>query len=61
MLAFIAGLGLAELSVILLLVLMLFGAGRLPQVFEALGKGVRALRQATSDDILEDKQASEGK
>lgn len=48
--AFIAGLGLAELSVILLLVLILFGAGRLPSVLEALGKGVRALRQATSED-----------
>lgn len=33
-------LGLPELSILLLLVLLLFGAGRLPQVGEALGKGI---------------------
>ncbi|MEO0601929.1 MAG: twin-arginine translocase TatA/TatE family subunit, partial [Myxococcota bacterium] len=43
-----AGLGLPELVVILVLVLVLFGAGRLPQVFESLGRGIRALREAAS-------------
>ncbi|MEO0599863.1 MAG: twin-arginine translocase TatA/TatE family subunit [Myxococcota bacterium] len=47
---FIAGLGVPELLVILLLVLILFGAGRLPQVFESFGKGIRALRDAASED-----------
>jgi len=47
---FIAGLGLPELLVVLVLVLILFGAGRLPQVFESFGKGIRAFRDASKDD-----------
>lgn len=49
----IAGLGLPELLVVLVIVLVLFGAGRLPQVFESFGKGIRAFRQAAKDDPLE--------
>lgn len=56
---FIAGLGVPELLIVLVLVLILFGAGRLPQVFESFGKGIRAFRQASQDtgsplDIDED-------
>ncbi|MEO0600146.1 MAG: twin-arginine translocase TatA/TatE family subunit [Acidobacteriota bacterium] len=47
---FIAGLGLPELLVVLVLVLILFGAGRLPQVFESFGKGIRAFRDASKDE-----------
>ena len=43
-------LGFTELALILVIVLILFGAGRLPQVFESLGKGIRAFRQASKDD-----------
>jgi sec-independent protein translocase protein TatA len=39
-----------ELGVILLIVLMLFGAGRLPQVFSEMGKGLKALRDAQMDE-----------
>jgi sec-independent protein translocase protein TatA len=35
------GLGTQELVIILVLVLMVFGAGKLPQVGGALGKGIR--------------------
>ncbi|MEN0063579.1 MAG: twin-arginine translocase TatA/TatE family subunit [Myxococcota bacterium] len=45
-----AGLGLPELLVVLVLVLILFGAGRLPQVFESFGKGIRAFRDASRDE-----------
>jgi sec-independent protein translocase protein TatA len=40
-------LGPTELIVILVIVLIIFGAGRLPQVFSSLGKGVREFREAS--------------
>jgi sec-independent protein translocase protein TatA len=40
-------LGPTELIVILVIVLIIFGAGRLPQVFSSLGKGVREFRDAS--------------
>lgn len=45
---FIHMLGPLELGVILVLVLMVFGAGKIPHVMKQLGQGVRALRDATS-------------
>jgi sec-independent protein translocase protein TatA len=39
------GLGTTELLIILVLVLVVFGAGRLPQVGSALGKGIRGFRE----------------
>ncbi|MDZ5761437.1 twin-arginine translocase TatA/TatE family subunit [Lyticum sinuosum] len=38
-----------EMLVILLVVLILFGAGKLPQVMRDLGKGVRAFREGMND------------
>jgi sec-independent protein translocase protein TatA len=37
----IGGLGMAELLVILVIVLIIFGANKLPQIGEGLGKGIR--------------------
>jgi sec-independent protein translocase protein TatA len=42
-----------ELVVIFIVVLMVFGVGRLPQVGKAIGKSVRAIRN-TEDDGTED-------
>ena len=39
------GLGTQELLIILVLVLVIFGAGKLPQVGGALGKGMRGFRE----------------
>lgn len=41
------GLGPTELLLILALVMIIFGAGKLPQVFSALGKGVKEFRDAS--------------
>ena len=49
----ILGMGPMELGLILMIVLILFGAGRLPQVFEQFGKGVRAFRDAQKDDAID--------
>ena len=48
--AFIGGLGAPELLLILVLVLVLFGAGRLPQVFSQLGSAMKNFRDAQRDD-----------
>ena len=49
-----SGIGIQELLIILVLVLIIFGAGKLPQVGEALGKGVRnfkaGLREESGND-----------
>ncbi|MEN0067237.1 MAG: twin-arginine translocase TatA/TatE family subunit [Myxococcota bacterium] len=49
--AFIGGVGLPELLLVLVLMMFLFGAGQLPKVFEALGQGVRALRTAADPEF----------
>jgi len=43
------GMGLGELLVILVIVLIIFGAGRLPELGEGIGKGIRNFRKATSE------------
>ena len=43
------GLGTTELIIILVLVLIIFGAGKLPQVGGALGKGLRNFKDGMKD------------
>ncbi len=43
---FISG---AEIFVILLIVVMLFGADKLPEIARGLGKGMRQIKDATND------------
>ncbi|MDQ6961295.1 MAG: twin-arginine translocase TatA/TatE family subunit [Mariprofundaceae bacterium] len=43
------GLGALELTIILVLVLVVFGAGKLPQVGESLGKGLNKFKHAMDD------------
>ena len=46
----IAGLGLPELLIILLVVLLIFGASRLPGVGSALGKGIRSFKTSVTGE-----------
>lgn len=39
-----------ELVVIMVIIMMFFGLGKLPQVFESLGKGIKAFKDAQRDD-----------
>lgn len=43
------GLGTQELLIILVLVMIIFGAGKLPQVGSALGKGLRNFKKGIND------------
>jgi len=40
------GLGVGELLLILVIVLIIFGAGKLPEIGEGLGRGIRSFRKA---------------
>lgn len=50
-------LGPMELGIIVLIVLIVFGAGKLPQVGGAIGKGIREFRKA-KEGIDEDSQTN---
>lgn len=54
----IAGLGLPELLIILLVVLLIFGASRLPGVGSALGKGIRSFKTSVMGE--DEKSEREG-
>ena len=51
--AIMFGLGIGELLIILIIVLIVFGAGKLPEIGEGLGKGIKNFRKAvkTPDEI----------
>ena len=48
-----------EIGLILVILLMLFGVGKLPQVGGAVGKGLRAFRKGQRGEDLEDEKAEE--
>lgn len=43
------GLGSAELIVIVLVVLLLFGGRKIPELMRGLGKGIRSFREGIND------------
>jgi sec-independent protein translocase protein TatA len=49
-------LGWPEILLILAIVLIVFGVGRLPQVGGAIGKGIRAFRKAQSGEDDEEEK-----
>ncbi len=61
-LLFIGGLGVGELVLILIIVLIIFGAGKLPQIGDALGRGIRNFKKASSgrEDIEVKPSAAKG-
>jgi sec-independent protein translocase protein TatA len=52
----LGNIGPTELIIILVIVLIIFGAGKLPDIGTAIGKGIRNFKKATKD---EDKAALE--
>jgi sec-independent protein translocase protein TatA len=43
------GIGLPELLIILVIVLIIFGAGKLPEIGGALGRGIKNFKKATRE------------
>lgn len=54
---FLPQLGMGELAVIFVIILILFGPGKLPDVCKALGDGVKQFKKAASDALPEDKSS----
>ena len=50
------GISLVQLLVILLIILLLFGAGKLPQVMSQLGKGMKSFKSAMKEDDKDNEQ-----
>ena len=51
------GLGMPELVIIMVLVLIIFGAGKLPEIGGAIGKGIKSFKGAAAErDELSDSE-----
>ena len=47
------GLGVPELLVILVIVMIIFGAGKLPEIGGAIGKGIKSFKRSVKDDEID--------
>jgi len=43
------GIGMQELIVILIIILIIFGAGKLPEIGSGIGKGIKNFKNATKE------------
>lgn len=55
------GLRLPELLIILVVVVLMFGAKKLPELGESLGKGIKAFKNATEHGLAGDDAAKDDK
>jgi sec-independent protein translocase protein TatA len=46
--------GMPELVIILVIVIMIFGANRIPEIFRGVGKGLKEFKNATRDENNKD-------
>ena len=59
------GIGMPELLIILVIILIIFGAGKLPDIGSALGRGIKNFKKATREtdeiDVTPDSKKIEPK
>ena len=46
-------LGTGELIIVLVIVVLVFGVGKIPQLGEAIGKGIKNFKKATESDAID--------
>ena len=59
---FIGGIGMQEVLLIVLVVLLIFGGKKIPELMKGLGKGVRSFKEGMNDiekDVKDTKDTSE--
>jgi sec-independent protein translocase protein TatA len=47
------GIGMPELIIILVIILIIFGAGKLPEIGAGMGKAIKSFKSATADEEKE--------
>ncbi len=57
----LGGIGMSELIVIMLIILLLFGAKRLPEIGSSLGRGIREFKKTAKEITTEVDLTSEEK
>lgn len=50
------GIGLQEIIIIALIVLLLFGGKKIPELMKGLGKGVKSFKDGMNEDLSSDSQ-----
>lgn len=53
------GISIWELSIILVIVLIIFGAGKLPEIGSGIGKAIKNFKSATTDNGKKDQDSIE--
>ena len=57
----LGSIGLPELLIVLVIIIIIFGVGKLPEIGGALGKGIREFRSASQGLDADDKKTAEDK
>jgi sec-independent protein translocase protein TatA len=55
------GIGMPELIIILVIILIIFGAGKLPEIGSGIGRGIKNFKKATSGELEESPDPKEPK
>lgn len=53
------GIGMPELIIILIIILIIFGAGKLPEIGAGIGKGIKSFKEASTDTDQEKNEIEE--
>jgi len=57
----LGSIGMPELLIVLVIIIIIFGVGKLPEIGGALGKGIREFRTASEGGGADEKKAAEDK
>ena len=53
---FLGGIGLQEILIVALIVLLLFGGKKIPELMKGLGKGVKSFKEGMNETTMESSQ-----